>query len=136
MTLDEPSVTYPRLGARGAALYQCGNAILEHCVTHCGGKRRLDMRISRGESRPAVGANPSGCASTAMQVSIGTTGRHAVSGAGAAPIQLIIIGIVLYIKTAVLIFLRMARRNISKTCETTASPIIAGGRSGIGSSIY
>src|SRR5712691_3116945 len=99
MALDEPSVTYPRLRVRGAALYQCGNAILERCMTHCGRKRRLDMRISRGEGRPAGGANASGCASAAVQVSIGTTGRHAGSGAGAAPIQLIIIGIVLYIKT-------------------------------------
>jgi hypothetical protein len=99
MAFDEPSVTYPRLRARGAALYQRGNTILEYRVVHRGRKRRLDMCIGRGERRSAAGANSGGRASAAMQVSISATGRHAGSGAGAVPSQSIIIGIILFIKT-------------------------------------
>ena len=96
MALDESSVAYPRLQVRGT-LRQCGNTILNHGVGHSGRKRRLDMRIGCGDCRPAVDANSSGRASAAMQVSISTSGRHAGSGAGAAPTCSIIVGIVLYV---------------------------------------
>lgn len=90
VTLDKNSVTAPDFRVSCAKTYQRRHTVLEYRAMHCGRKTRLDMCAGCNESRPAVAMRSRSRPSTAGEISINPTCRHAVSGVGAAPKQFII----------------------------------------------